>query len=105
MQKIPFSLAQPGMRLARDVIRVDNPNGPPICGKGLVLTESLIERLANLEVQSITVHGNPLAIDEAKTLQGDLESLERRFRFVSDDPLAERLKNVYRDYLVRTTGD
>ncbi len=105
MQKIPFSLAQPGMILARDVIRADKPNGPPICGKGLVLTESLIERLANLEVQSITVHGNPLGIDGVKTLEEDLESLERRFRLVSDDPLAEKLKNVYRDYLVRTSGD
>lgn len=105
MQKIPFSLAQPGMILARDVIRVDNPNGPPICGKGLVLTEPLIERLANLDVQSITVQGHPLNIDGDKTLEEDLEDLERRFRFVSDDPLAEKLKNIYRDYLIRIRGE
>jgi len=105
MQKIPFSLAQPGMILARDVVRADNPNGPPICGKGVELTESLIERLRNLGVQSITVQGHPLALEGEKCLDDLLDDLEKRFRRVADDPLASRLKQIYRDYLVRSMGE
>ncbi len=105
MQKIPFSLAKPGMVLAKDVTKADNPNGPPICGKGLVLTESLIERLAKMDIRSITVQGHQVRMEGEKTLDEDLEALERRFRFASDDPLTEKLRNIYRACLIRSRGE
>jgi hypothetical protein len=57
MQKIPLALAESGMVLARDISRHDNANGPPICGKGVTLTLSLIERLKTLGVQTVTSKG------------------------------------------------
>jgi len=105
MQRIPFSLAQPGMVLAKDVVRTENPNGPPICGKGVELTETLIERLRNMGIQSITVEGHPIWLEGDKTLDELLEDLDKRFRRVADDPLTGKLKEVYRNYLIRSQGE
>lgn len=105
MQRIPFSLAQPGMVLAKDVVRGDNPNGPPICGKGLELNETLIERLRNLGIQSITVEGHPVSMDGDKTLEELLKDLDRRFRRVADDPLTGVLKDIYRNQIIRSMGE
>jgi hypothetical protein len=105
MQKIPFSLAQPGMILAKDIVRADNPSGPAICGKGVELTDSLIERLRNMGIQSITVQGHPVWMEGDKTLEELLADLDRRFSRVADDPYAARLKEIYKDHLIRSMGE
>jgi hypothetical protein len=105
MQRIPFSLAQPGMILAKDVVRTENPNGPPICGKGVELSETLIERLRNMGIQSITVEGHPVWLEGDKTLDELLADLDHRFRRVANDPLTGKLKEVYRNYLIRSQGE
>lgn len=105
MQKIPLTLAEPDMVLGRDIYRDDNPGGPVICGKGLKLTGSLIERLKKMGVQSITVEGNPLGMDGVKSPEEILCALEKRFRKVGDDPLSTRLKNVYRQFYAKTHGE
>jgi hypothetical protein len=105
MQKIPFSLAQPGMILAKDVVRAENPNGPPICGKGVELTESLIERLRNMGTQSVTVKGHPVWLEGDKTLEELLTDLDRRFSRVDDDSLTGSLKNIYREHIIRSMGE
>lgn len=105
MQKIPFSLAQPGMILAKDVVRGDNPNGPPICGKGVELTESLIERLRNMGIQSITVQGHPVWMDGDKTLPELLDDLDRRFSRSEGNPLNDMLRKVYRETIIRSMGE
>jgi hypothetical protein len=105
MQKIPLSLAQPGMALAKDVVRAENPNGPPICGKGVELTETLIERLRNMGIQSVTVDGHPVRMEGDKTLDELLEDLDRRFRRVAGDPLSDALKEIYRNRMIRSLGE
>lgn len=105
MQKIPFSLAQSGMILAKDVVRGDNPNGPPICGKGVELTESLIERLRNMGIQSITVQGHPVWMDGDKTLPELLDDLDRRFSRSEGNPLNDMLRKVYRETIIRSMGE
>ncbi len=60
MQKIPMALVLPGMVLAQDIKNEDNPDGPPLCGKGVHLTEALISRLQRMDIQSITVEGHPV---------------------------------------------
>ena len=69
MQKIPLLQAGPGMVLARDIVRSDNPNGPPICGKGVELTDSLIERLKRMGVTTITVEGRPVFVEGDKSAE------------------------------------
>lgn len=105
MQKIPLASAGAGMVLARDIVRNDNPNGPPICGKGVTLTTSLIERLKRMGVPTVTVEGRPVRMEGDKSLEEILESLDRRFKKVEDDPLTGKLKKIYRQYLTQAFGE
>lgn len=105
MQKIPLASAVTGMVLARDIVRNDNPKGPPICGKGGTLTDSLIERLKRMGVSTVTVEGRPVRMEGDKSLEEILEDLDRRFNKVEDDPLTGKLKKIYRQYLIRTLGE
>ncbi|MEK6591399.1 MAG: hypothetical protein AABZ11_12065, partial [Nitrospinota bacterium] len=57
MQKIPLSLAKPGMKLAKAVL---NENGLILCGEGTELNEMLISRLAGMDIQRVTVEGHPV---------------------------------------------
>jgi len=102
MQNIPILLAAPEMVLARDVRRSDSQSGPPICGKGVVLSESLIERLKAMGVQQVTVEGHPVWLEGDKTLPELLELLEKRFRKVDHEPLMNRLKEIYKAQLIRS---
>jgi hypothetical protein len=105
MQRIPFSCARPGMVLAKEIYRIDSSNGPPICGKGLTLSESLIERLRTLDIQSVTVEGHPVWMEGDKTLEEQLADLDKRFRRSISDPLTLKLKAIYREYLIRAMGE
>jgi len=105
MQKLPFSLVQPGMVLAREVVRGDNPNGPPICGKGVELTESLIERLRNMGINSITVQGHPIWMEGDKSLPELLEDLEKRFSRSGGNPRNDLIKKIYRDIITKSMGE
>lgn len=104
MQTIPIALAEPEMVLARDVKRADNPQGPPICGRGTVLSASLIERLRNLGITSLVVEGHPVSIEGEKTLDDLLAELDRRFSKVANVPLMARLKEIYRRNIIRSMG-
>ncbi len=101
MQKIPLALAFDGMILAQEIKNPDNPEGPPLCGKGVVLNSSLIERLHRIGVQSITVEGHPVKIEGEKTLDEELSSLDYRFRKVKDDPNMRILREIYRIQIIK----
>ncbi len=102
MQKIPITLSQPGMILAKDVIRPDNPNGPPLCGKGVELTAPLIMRLQNMGIQSLIVEGHPLWQEGDKTLDELLSDLDRRFSKVAGQPRMKIIKDVYRSCIIKS---
>jgi hypothetical protein len=104
MQKIPMALAEAEMVLARDIFRDDSSGGPPICGKGITLTESLIERLKKMGVKTIIVEGHPVRMNGDKNPEEILLALDRRFKKVADDPLTCCLKNIYRKYYVKSSG-
>jgi hypothetical protein len=105
MQKIPLTMATPDMVLGRDIYRDDSASGPPICGRGIQLTSSLIERLKKMGVQSITVEGTPLPMAGDRSPEEILQALDERFRKVEGDPLTARLKNIYRQYYGKTSGE
>jgi hypothetical protein len=105
MQKIPLQLARAGMVLAREVFRNDSPGGNPVCGKNIVLTDSLINRLEAMEVKSVYIKGQPLRQPGDPTLDDMLRDLDLRFEKVRQDPLMSRLHGMYADYLKRTMGD
>jgi hypothetical protein len=105
MQKIPLTMAIPDMVLGRDILRDDNASGPPICGRGIKLTSSLIDRLKRMGVQSITVEGNPISMAGDRSHEEILKALDERFRKVEGDPLTVRLKNVYRQFYGKNSGE
>jgi hypothetical protein len=105
MQSIPISLAKPEMMLAHDLVHPDNPSGPPICGKGMMLTESLLERLKAMGVKKVTVEGHPVCQDGDMTLDQLLNQLDYRFSRVTGDPLMTWLKELYRERLIISMKD
>ena len=102
MQKIPLMLAAAGMVLARDVFRGDNPTGMPICGKGTVLSDSLIARLELLDIQSISVEGHPVQEEGDRSLDDMIKDLDYRFNKVINDPLTTKLHETYKAFLTKS---
>ena len=105
MQTIPIAKVESEMVLAKDVRRPDNPSGPPICGKGVVLTQSLISRLRDMGIQTLTVEGHPVWMEGDVTLEEQLEALERRFKKAGTDPVMNKLKDFYRQHILRSMGE
>jgi len=98
MQKIPVEKALKGMVLAKPVAR---ENGVVLMGEGTELSESLIGKLKDLEIQSITVKGRPFSTGEEKTLQQIYDELESRFTTVADDKLCIQIKDMVKQCLKR----
>lgn len=105
MQKIPLMRATVGMVLARDVFRNDVPIGIPVCGKNSVLTDTLIARLENMDVNSVYVEGHPVWEDGDRSLEDLMEDLDRRFEKVRQEPLMSRLYDIYAAQIKRSLGD
>ncbi len=85
------------MILARDVVRQD---GMVLSGKGTPLSETLIDRLKRLDIQSVTVEGHPVADEGGRTLEGELADLEERFSRQSGDPTLMLIKHAIKDIIV-----
>lgn len=98
MQKIPLTLAKPGMKLAKAVTR---DNGMVVMGPGMELTESHLERLRSMEVDRITVEGNPLegagGVDTSAAHR--LERLDHLFRRLGGDPWQDQVRRFLNEYL------
>ena len=105
MQKIPITLAAPEMVLAQEIRNSDNPSSMPICGKGVKLTESLIERLKQMGVQSVGVEGRPVKIEGEATLEQMLAALDQRFKRLESDALMMKVKELYRKQILRSMGE
>ncbi|MDU0459392.1 MAG: hypothetical protein RW306_11760 [Geobacteraceae bacterium] len=104
MQKIPLMLAKAGMVLARDVFRGDSPVGMPICGKDTVLTDSLITRLDQMDVQTVYVDGHPVWEEGERTFDELLQNLDMRFEKSRQEPLNSMLYDIYKAYLAKSMG-
>lgn len=105
MQKIPISLAAPEMVLARDVFRNDSPAGIPICGKGTLLTASLLSRLQQMGVQSIYVEGHPVWQEGDLNADEQLAELDRRFSKTVDNKYNMMLREIYRKQINEMMGE
>lgn len=104
MQKIPLMQATVGMILARDVFRGDSTIGMPICGKGTELTDSLIERLENMDIQKIDVEGHPIRLEGECSIDDLLFELDKRFSKSIQNSLNLTLYDIYRAYLIKSMG-
>jgi hypothetical protein len=102
MQRIPIYQAKPGMVLAKEVRKEDDEISPPICGKGIVLTESLLSRLERMGIQALSVEGHPIKIEGDKSVDELLMALDKRFSKVMDDPLMIKLKDIYKENIIKS---
>jgi hypothetical protein len=102
VQNIPISYAAAGMVLAKEIKADDNPASPPICGKGVTLTISLISRLTSMGIQSVIVEGHPVRLEGEMTLEETLQLLDKRFSKVADDLLMQRIKEIYRKQIIES---
>jgi len=102
MQKIPLMLAKAGMVLARDVFRGDSPTGMPVCGKDTVLTEALITRLDNMDVQSVNVQGHPVWEEGELSYEDLLRELDHRFEKTMQEPLNAILYDIHKAHLIKS---
>jgi hypothetical protein len=82
------------MRLAKAVV---SDSGITLVREGTELTTPLIDRLGNLGIRRIVVHGRPLETgDEIEKPLAVLEKeLEERFRPTRSNPLMQQLKEVF----------
>jgi len=77
------------MVLAKDV---ETPEGRVLCGKGTILTGSLIDRLKKMEITHLTVEGHPVTEEGEKTLAEELHDIDQRFSRVKHIPPLMHLK-------------
>jgi len=102
MQRIPIYQSKPGMVLAKEVRKEDDEISPPICGKGIVLTESLLSRLERMGIQALSVEGHPVKMEGDKPVEELLAALDKRFSKVMDDPLMIKLKDIYKENIIKS---
>lgn len=98
MQKIPLRLAQPEMTLAKAVLR---DNGMVLVAEGTVLTQALLDRLANLNIESVIVDGNPVDLEGAAgsaSYAQRIERLDHLFRKHQGDEWMQKVKAFARKH-------
>jgi hypothetical protein len=105
MQNIPIALVAPGMVLAKEIKSSEDPASMTICGKGVKLTESLIGRLRQMGIQSVTVEGHPVTMEGETSLDEMLAALDKRFSRVATDPLMMKIKAMYRKHIQLSMGE
>lgn len=101
MQQILTLQAKEGMALAKDVLTAE---GRVLCGKGTVLTTTLIERFHKMDIVQLTVEGHPVSAPGEKTLQEELLDIEDRFSEVKNVPPLVYLKKRLMKKLVESRG-
>jgi hypothetical protein len=93
MQKIPLSLAKPGMKLAKPITKA---NGMPIIASGMELTDALIDKLDGMGVDKIFVVGDAVAASQNPSER--VTRLDHIFRRLEDDPFMVKVKRHLREY-------
>ena len=101
MQQILSAQAKEGMVLAKDVM---TPEDRVLCGKGTVLTESLLDRLEKMDIVHITVEGHPVEIPGEKSLKEELRDIEARFSKVKKVPPLMYIKKRIMQKMIESRG-
>lgn len=93
MQKIPLTLAKPGMKLAKPITKA---NGMPIIAAGVELSDSLIVKLDGMGIDKVFVVGDAVAASQNPSER--VTRLEHLFRRLDQDPWMAQVKRSLREY-------
>jgi len=77
---------------------VVDAQGRVLCGKGVEISETMLQKFHELGVSYITVEGAPVKLPWEKTLEEELELLEKRFSNVDDEFLLN-VKEIIKEVL------
>lgn len=98
MPRIPIDMITPGMRLAEPVT---NKNGLILINEGTELTETIIEKLKNMNLQSLRIKGES---GPSNTKEEMLAALDERFKRVKSKPLMITIKNIIKEHIEELYG-
>ncbi|MBP9560886.1 MAG: hypothetical protein KBE27_03600 [Syntrophorhabdaceae bacterium] len=98
MLRIPIDMITPGMRLAEPVT---NKNGLILINEGTELTETIIEKLKNMDLQSLRIKGES---GPSNTKEEMLAALDERFKRVKSKPLMITIKNIIKEHIEELYG-
>lgn len=93
MAKIPVSALKPGMKLTKPVV---NDAGMVLLGEDTRLTDTLIERLLNMNIGSVHVEG---AASPGKSKEEMLAELDARFKKTENEPYMGMLKKLFKEHI------
>jgi len=93
MAKIPVSSLKPGMKLTKPVV---NNAGMVLLGEGTELTDTLIERLLNMDIGSVYVEGTA---NPGKSKEEMLAELDARFKKTENEPNMGTLKRLLKEHI------
>jgi hypothetical protein len=92
MSRVSVKDLTPGMKLTRPVTK----NGLVMIGEDTELTRQLIDKLQQMDLDSVYVHGASKALPPRDEVFADLD---RRFRQVEAEPFMAVLKNAISEHL------
>jgi hypothetical protein len=98
MQKIPLSLAKPGMILAKPVAR---PDGIAVAAAGSELSQGILDRFDSMGVSHVVVEGEPVRLDGAPggtSYDKRLERLDYLFRKFPGDKWMSQIRRLFDHY-------
>jgi len=85
------------MKIAQEI---KNDDGHVLCGPGVELTSSLIERLAKSDIHVIIVEGHPVELPGEKKITERLKELEERFAKVKSDPVLRAIMKLIAEQMI-----
>lgn len=93
MAKISVNALKSGMKLTKPVV---NDAGMVLLGEGTELTDTLIERLLNMDIGSVYVEGTA---SPGKSKEDMLAELDARFKKTENEPYMGMLKKLFKEHI------
>lgn len=99
MPNIPITMAQPGMVLAKPVVRPKSSLA--IAGEGVILTQEYIDRFKSSGITVLSVRGPVPGVEETLDFKKLLENIDAQFGRYNDDKFMSGMRLLAKKYFQR----
>ena len=93
MRKIPIDKIEPGMTLAKAVM---SQSGMVLLSEGTELTEKWIERIQDMDLDSVYIDA---PAEQTLSKEEAIAQLESRFKLVAKEPRMANIKSILRKHI------